>query len=678
MVPTNFKTKLKTSYLTDIQNEWKKFLETDSYRSELIEADIFSSWQRSKSAGVDPLQFCPSTTLTVEDIQTQSISHASLKKSFGSIINIIQEITSRNNLKVQLFDKEGKSVQILLNKNSKGECYTLGSHIVRDVSENIVGTNAVSLCLHTKKPVQVVGPEHYHQFWHNIIGSASPIHDNNGEVSGVITVVSVLEKDAIDTMALTTCLSSIFDNRTLISTVLNEMNVYDFALRHILEYIPQGIAYLAESGEVKSFNRNLANIFSTNDPVAINTTINREIEPSVAAISRKDITKREIILETKGTQKSILASVKNIIDDNNNFCGQLVLVEDTEAALKSLEKYRGNKAIYTFDNIVGENTLLLKAKEVALQVASSPVPVLVIGESGTGKELFAQALHNSSGRVNEPFVAINCGAIPPELIESELFGYVAGAFTSAHKSGKIGKLELANGGTLFLDEIESMPLTVQIKLLRALSTKAICRVGGIDEIPINIRIVSACKCDLLEEADKGNFREDLYYRISTIAIELPSLRERMGDIPLLVDHFLQVCGADLGAGKLRFDDSFLHALSVYGWRGNIRELRNIIERAIVLRKGNEDLSLEHLPERIARLYLGKTIEGNLNDELDNEASEAEDLDILKIAEEIAIEKIFIEEKGNMTRTAKSLKISKPTLYAKMNNSKRLSSLKDSM
>lgn len=302
--------------------------------------------------------------------------------------------------------------------------------------------------------------------------------------------------------------------------------------------------------------------------------------------------------------------------------------------------------------------------------------MLVIGESGTGKELFAQAIHNSSDRANEPFVAINCGAIPPELIESELFGYVAGAFTGALKSGKTGKLELAHGGTLFFDEVESMPLTVQIKLLRALSTKKICRVGGVEEVPINIRLISACKGDLLDDADKGNFREDLYYRISTILVSLPPLRKRKGDIPLLAEHFLKLCGADLGAMELTMEKKFLNALSDYSWRGNIRELRNVIERAIVLRKESTELGLNLLPERIIKSHLYKDTKKVLEPSFSASARKSEKFDLLKIAEEIAIEKVFIEENGNITKISKVLGISKPTLYSKINKSKKLHKLKE--
>ncbi|APG23954.1 sigma-54-dependent Fis family transcriptional regulator [Syntrophotalea acetylenica] len=678
MFASDLKTRTSPIYLTNLRNEWRKFLEGDTATPKYIRKEVYESWARSKKAGVDPFNFSPSIIFNKEDAQKQAYSHEDLIKSFGRAVNIIQEIAHKNKLKLQLFDKNGYSVNIILSSSKKETPITLNSYIVRDINEEHVGTNAVSLCLHTGKPVQLVGPEHFHSLFHNNICSCAPIHDNENNVIGALNVFCTLQESNIDALPLTVFLASIFDNRSLVTNVLEELNVYEFAMRHIVKYLPQGIAYLGQNCDLKAFNNAFLKLLSLGPSEDIKYQIEKFASNLEYIKKREDISKKELLLDIQGKKKSFLVTTKNIFTNKNSLRGQFLIMEDTEEALKSLAKLRGNKAVYTFDHIIGENSQLLAAKGVALQVADSPVPVLIVGESGTGKELFAQAIHNSSDRANEPFVAINCGAIPPELIESELFGYVAGAFTGALKSGKTGKLELAHGGTLFFDEVESMPLNVQIKLLRALSTKRICRVGGVDEIPIDIRLISACKGDLLDDADKGNFREDLYYRISTILVNLPSLRDRKNDIPLLAKHFLKLCGSELGAMQLTMEGRFLNALSDYSWRGNIRELRNVIERAIVLRKESTELSLDLLPERIIKSHLYKDTKKVLEPCFSATGKDSEKLDILKIAEEIAIEKVFIQENGNITKISKALGISKPTLYSKINKSKKLSRLKESL
>lgn len=666
------------AYLTNLRKEWRNFLNGGTVDPKYIRKEVYESWVRSKKSGVDPFNFEPSTVLNNDESHKQTYSHEELIKSFGSVINIIQEIASKNSLRVQLFDKNGQSVNIMLSNSETETPLTLNSLIVRDISENVVGTNAVSLCLHTGKPVQLVGPEHFHSLFHNNICSCAPIHDNQNNVIGALNIFCKIHESKLDALPLAICLAHIFDNRSFLSNVLEELNVYDFAMRHILEYLPQGIAYLGENCDLKAYNNALSKYLSLGSSEDPKYEIENFASNLECVKTREEISKKELILDVRGKKRSFLVSTKNIFTQKHSLRGQFLIMEDTEEALKSLERLRGNKAVYAFDDIIGEDSQLLAAKGVALQVADSPVPVLIVGESGTGKELFAQAIHNSSDRANEPFVAINCGAIPPELIESELFGYVAGAFTGALKSGKTGKLELAHGGTLFFDEVESMPLNVQIKLLRALSTKRICRVGGVEEIPIDIRLISACKGDLLDDADKGNFREDLYYRISTILVNLPSLRDRKNDIPLLAEHFLKLCGSELGAMQLTMEGKFLNALSDYSWRGNIRELRNVIERAIVLRKESTELSLDLLPERIIKSHLYKDTKKVLEPCFSDPGKDSEKLDILKIAEEIAIEKVFIQENGNITKISKALGISKPTLYSKINKSKKLSRLKESL
>lgn len=232
-------------------------------------------------------------------------------------------------------------------------------------------------------------------------------------------------------------------------------------------------------------------------------------------------------------------------------------------------------------DIVGESPGIMEVKKMIEKVAPSQARVLITGENGTGKELVAQQLHKLSERSKLPFIEVNCAAIPSELIESELFGHEKGAFTSANKMKK-GKFELADGGTLFLDEIGDMSLSAQAKVLRALQENKITRVGSEKDINVDVRVFAATNKDLVKEIEEGNFREDLYHRLSVILIKVPPLNDRLGDIPLLADHFMkQICG-NQGIPEKKFTEGAIKALKEINWTGNIRELRNIIERLIIL------------------------------------------------------------------------------------------------
>ena len=257
----------------------------------------------------------------------------------------------------------------------------------------------------------------------------------------------------------------------------------------------------------------------------------------------------------------------------------------------------GSDAHYTFQNIIGECPALQRLKGLALKVAQGNTSVLITGESGTGKELFAQSIHNNSPHSNGPFVAINCGAIPKDLIESELFGYDSGAFTGAKKEGRAGKFELANGGTIFLDEIGDMPYEVQVRLLRVLQEKSVTRIGGKKSIPLNVRVIAATNVNLEEAIENHVFRSDLYYRLNVFSLHIPPLRERGNDIFLLTDHFLQKYQNPKSEPITKISEEVRTIFAAYTWPGNIRELENVIERCCIL-TSNGTLTKEALPSNM--------------------------------------------------------------------------------
>ncbi len=299
-----------------------------------------------------------------------------------------------------------------------------------------------------------------------------------------------------------------------------------------------------------------------------------------------------------------------------------------------------------FDNIIGRSTPMQQIFETIPEVAASDVAILLTGETGTGKELVAKAIHAKSARSERPFIAINCGAVPDSLIESELFGHRQGAFTGAVQNRK-GFLEVVSGGTLFLDEIGEISQKMQIDLLRVLEEKRVVRVGDSRPIDVDFRLISATRKDLRREISESRFREDFFYRINVVHIPLPPLRERRGDIPLLVDHFLKKYSRETAKQVDRVTSDALGLLQRYGWPGNVRELENVIERAVVLSRsrtlGADSFSFlnEDFPAAIA---------GNRS---------------LRQVEEAHIARMLKEHGGNVTRTAAVLGINRATLHKKI-------------
>src|SRR4030081_3927484 len=293
------------------------------------------------------------------------------------------------------------------------------------------------------------------------------------------------------------------------------------------------------------------------------------------------------------------------------------LVDEIKLAInRALEKMNLSRQNFAFkrdaatrnslDNIVGVSPAMEKLKHTIRTVASTQSTILIYGESGTGKDLVARAFHVFSPRAPEPFVSINCGAFPETLLESELFGYVKGAFTGANQNRR-GLFEVANQGTIFLDEISEMTLTMQVKLLRVLQERCVRPVGGTDEIAIDVRVIAATNRDLDRQVAENTFREDLYYRLNVIPVNVPPLRERREDIPLLVNHFLKKYAAAAGRSILRVNAQSLEALAGYEWPGNVRQLENTIERAVALETGDElcvELPVEKTKARAAAAGVG--------------------------------------------------------------------------
>ncbi|SFD70730.1 sigma-54-dependent transcriptional regulator [Spirosoma endophyticum] len=367
-----------------------------------------------------------------------------------------------------------------------------------------------------------------------------------------------------------------------------------------------------------------------------------------------------IVLTAYGTISDGVTAIKNGAfdyitkgDDNDRIIplvSRAVEKANLQFRIKQLEQQVGQR--YGFDSIIGRSKPIQQAIELARKVAVTDTTVLLTGETGTGKEVFAQAIHQASFRRTGPFVAINCGALGKDILESELFGHRSGAFTGANRDQK-GLFAEANKGTIFLDEIGEMPLDLQAKLLRVLETHEFLRVGDTKPTKTDVRVIAATNRGLEQEATAGRFRLDLYYRLSVFQIELPPLRDRRTDIPELADQFARQSAAKIGKRIVKLSPTFVQKLQQHAWKGNIRELKNVIERAVILADTSPDGSIELTPD-----LLPYEIQEN---GLSNDPTALD----LATVEQQHIRRVLRQTNGNKTETARLLGIGLTTLYRKL-------------
>lgn len=437
-------------------------------------------------------------------------------------------------------------------------------------------------------------------------------------------------------------------------------------LNTILEMVYDGILVVDKSGYVTMISKAYAEFLELDREAVIGKHVTDVIENTrMHIVAKRGIPETAQLQKIKG--RYMIATRIPIIKDGKveGAVGKVLFrnVKDFNSLYNKISKiekevhqYKGdikelNSATYSFDNIIGNSFKLEESKAISRKAALTNSNVLLMGESGTGKELFAHAIHKASDRAYGNFVKVNCAAIPRDLLESELFGYERGSFTGAKKEGKMGKFEVADGGTIFLDEIGDMPLHMQAKLLRVLQEKEVERIGSISTKNVDIRVIAATNRNLEEMIKAGEFREDLYYRLNVVTINIPPLRERPEDIVTLTSFLIDKICKKLDKSVKGISAKAMECMKIYNWEGNVRQLENVIERAINLVEYGKEIKLEHLPHNI----VGKATKHHV-DKLD---------DVINKAEKDAIIGALMAYGGNKTKVAKALYISRTTLYEKM-------------
>ena len=439
-----------------------------------------------------------------------------------------------------------------------------------------------------------------------------------------------------------------------------------FLLNTITEATNDAIVYVNKEGKVEILTKAYANFLGVNRDEAIgkhvrdvieNTRMDIVVETGIPEIAQVQEIKGRNMIATRipvVVNDKIVGAVGKVlfkdVDELNSLYKEINKIEK-ELNLYKDEFKRANKAQYALDSIISESRSMEELKELTMMAAKTNSNILILGESGTGKELFAHAIHNNSKRKDAPFIKVNCGAIPYELLESELFGYEEGSFTGAKKGGKIGKFKAADGGTIFLDEIGELPMNMQVKLLRVLQDREIERIGSNISEKVDIRIIAATNKDLDKMVSEGMFRLDLYYRLNVVSIKIPPLRERKEDIPILSKYLIEKISKGENIKVDKISDNTLEYLKKYDWPGNVRELENILERAINFLEKETIINLNHLPHKITGIMGNKQIR-NLKS-------------IVEEVEKQTIIDSLIITNGNKTNAANILDISRTSLYEKI-------------
>lgn len=435
------------------------------------------------------------------------------------------------------------------------------------------------------------------------------------------------------------------------------VNLMARELEILVNSMDSGVISTDENGIILRYNLIASEMFNMNqekESVKNVTDIIKGISIEKIRSNKCHIYNNEFYYYGKGHKYRGYYNAKPIMVEDN-VTGFIFTFNKINELIKVVNDIASTNMIITFDDIIGKSSEIMIVKDYSKRIAKGKSTVLIQGESGTGKELFARAIHFESDRKNRPFVAINCTAIPENLIESELFGYEEGAFTGARKGGKIGKFELANKGTIFLDEIGDMPLNLQAKLLRVLQGNMIERVGGNTSIPVDVRIIAASNKSLEEMVREKEFREDLFYRLNVIPIHLPPLRERLDDIKILAQVFLKKFNQKLNRYIEAIDPSVIELFKSYKWPGNVRELENVIEYGVNM-AASSIIQFEDLPRRL---------KGN---DAVQETSREEVITPIRELERVEIEKalrIFGNNSEGIERAAEVLGISRATIYRKL-------------
>jgi len=607
---------------------------------------IDQSHKRSKEYGIDrENRKQDHEKLSEVKLEEKRFENKEILEVIDATIKEFYELMSSDDFLVALADGDG---YILLQEG--GETITKLSE-ERNCSpgfrwtEEDVGTTAISLCLKEQMPVQLNDKDHYCRQAHGFTSSAAPIWGHQGVLQAVLVVYGDASLVHPHTLIMITSAARSVERHMRLKRRNTDLTINSGFLDNVIEAAGTGLLTLNNKLIIRRMNHQAKQILQSGDLVGQPVSVLGDLQLDMDSIfENPQIWKnRECHIQDGKRDIHFLYSAQPVLSKDDRPLGTVLNITEFSNIRKLVDKISGTKPFFTFDSLLGSSPAFMEAISLARRASNSDTTVLLLGETGTGKELFAQAIHNGLDQADKPFIPINCGAIPGELLESELFGYVEGAFTGAQRGGRSGKFILANGGTILLDEIGDMPHDMQVKLLRVLQTGEVHPVGAQKSLQTNARIIASTHVNLSNAVEQNRFRQDLYYRLNILQIRIPALRERgREDIRILANYFLKKSNP-----LFQFTADAMDTLVTYNWPGNVRELENTIQRALhVCRKNKitaKDLGIANTPQTSLKNSFGT----------------------IQQMEEKMITDALLENNSNMVQTSRQLGISRATLYRKV-------------
>ncbi|MEG0777735.1 MAG: sigma 54-interacting transcriptional regulator [Oscillospiraceae bacterium] len=622
----------------------------------VLDENVYYSWKRSESKNIDYMRALPKE-LTTGELERAKKNNKRLLICADWAINHLIENSNDTDLRLLLFSRDDILFRIYGNHSENDWLSECGIKCGTRWSEDSIGTNAYSLGTRLKHSLKLSGAFNYSHFLIDGSYYYAPICVNDGEIFGSIVVAVPLAKSDQYLLSIATTIARTIELDMFLFQSIDIFTGGDEDIGSIFVRQAKG------RNEIVLINDQVFKVLGIKKTDSYHLTLEELILPQpdnnefwIIINNKKSVYEKAISLAVAGGKVSVNMTTNTYKQNKFHPDGITISFSASGKANRIAPKYTDNNARYTFNDIIGENENMLETIKRSKIAAQSDSNILIQGESGVGKDVFAQAIHNASRRSHKPFVAINCASFSKELIASELFGYESGAFTGAKREGSIGKFELANHGTLFLDEIGDMPMEVQSVLLRVLEEKTFRKVGGNKLIEVDVRIIAATNKNLKELIEQKLFREDLFYRLSIIRVNIPPLKNRGGDVFLFAEFFIKKLCSRMGKPDIRLSKSALEFLGRYSWPGNIRELQNLLEGIISTHE--ETL----IGEKEIHSYLG--------DHFMEPAAEAKPslsvpFDIYGMDEKEKFEMALRKCRNNKTKAAEYLGLSRSTFYRRM-------------
>lgn len=633
----------------EIRRKWNE-LHTSPELRNTLRPEIKDSWERSYDYNINHLLRENPYICTASELNQYRDNAAYLIETSYPVMNSLFEFVAGTGFVVALADANLCILKVIGDAESR--TWSKNGRLVEGSlwNENLVGTNGGSLAISLAKPISVFGYEHFCLFSHVAACSVAPIIEQ-GKIIGALGMMAPYNKVSNHTLGMVVAATKHIKSKMAMERARRYHEV-------IMDSMDEGLFTLDLSGNITYMNENCERIFKFEKQAVVGRNIydmlghNKENHYFINKVTQGRATTDENFTLTIGRETihcNVTCNPLKSIDSADG--GAVVMVRESHRINRLVRNYIGGGAKVTFDDIVGKDPKFTQVLKTAKAAASSSSNVLLLGESGTGKDIIAQAMHNAGPRKNNPYLAINCAALPRDLIASELFGYEDGAFTGARKGGNVGKFELADQGTIFLDEIGDMPLDLQASLLRVLEEKKVMRLGGNKLIPVNVRVIAATNKDIESEIERNRFRRDLFYRLGVIKITVPPLRERPDDILALAHIFMEKICKRFNKPLITLSPEVVDAFMEYAWPGNVREMQNIIEGGIQLASDNMityDLVNEYLTPKNQTIQTNKEQTGT----------------VAGVEKQMILD-CLAKYKYNKTEVAKALGISRRTLYRRL-------------